>query len=206
MGKKSGLITCKHCGQVIAASAKTCPHCGGKNGKPVYKKWWFWVLVGFFAIGIMGNAVGEKSATVKSENSAQPKNTLSQNIGESVTEATKDTPTPIPVPTEKPQDKVPTEYRNALKKAETYSEMMQMSKKGIYDQLTSEYGEKFDADAAQYAIDNVTADWNANALAKAKEYQKTLAMSKSAIYDQLTSEYGEKFTAEEAQYAVDNLE
>ena len=41
MGKKSGLITCKHCGQVIAASAKTCPHCGGKNGKPVYKKWWF---------------------------------------------------------------------------------------------------------------------------------------------------------------------
>ena len=38
MGKKSGLITCKHCGQVIAASAKTCPHCGGKNGKPVYKK------------------------------------------------------------------------------------------------------------------------------------------------------------------------
>ena len=206
MGKKSGLITCKHCGQVIAASAKTCPHCGGKNGKPVYKKWWFWVLVGFFAIGIMDNAVGEKSATVKSENSVPPKNTLCQNIGESVTEATKDTHTPIPVPTEKPQDKVPTEYRNALKKAETYSEMMHMSKKGIYDQLTSEYGEKFDADAAQYAIDNVTADWNANALAKAKEYQKTLAMSKSAIYDQLTSEYGEKFTAEEAQYAVDNLE
>ena len=131
---------------------------------------------------------------------------MSQNIGESVTEATKDTHTPIPVPTEKPQDKVPTEYRNALKKAETYSEMMHMSKKGIYDQLASEYGEKFDADAAQYAIDNVTADWNANALAKAKEYQKTLAMSKSAIYDQLTSEYGEKFTAEEAQYAVDNLE
>ena len=47
MGKKSSLITCKHCGQVIAASAKACPHCGGKNGKPVYKKWWFWVLVGF---------------------------------------------------------------------------------------------------------------------------------------------------------------
>ena len=80
MGKKSSLITCKHCGQVIAASAKACPHCGGKNGKPVYKKWWFWVLVGFFAIGIMGNAVGEKSATVKSENSVPPKNTLSQNI------------------------------------------------------------------------------------------------------------------------------
>lgn len=98
------------------------------------------------------------------------------------------------------------EEKNALKKAETYSNMMSMSKRGIYDQLTSEYGEKFPADAAQYAIDNLEADWNANALAKAKTYQSTMSMSKSAIYDQLTSEYGEKFTAEEAQYAIDHLE
>ena len=83
---------------------------------------------------------------------------------------------------------------------------MHMSKRGIYDQLVSEYGEKFPEDAAQYAMDNIDADWNANALAKAKEYQKLMAMSASAIYDQLTSDYGEKFTAEEAQYAIDNLE
>lgn len=82
---------------------------------------------------------------------------------------------------------------------------MHMSKQGVYDQLTSEYGEQFPADAAQYAVDNVTADWNANALAKAKDYQAQMKMSKSAIYDQLTSEYGEKFTASEAQYAIDNL-
>lgn len=48
---------------------------------------------------------------------------------------------------------------------------MHMSKKGIYDQLVSEYGEQFSAEAAQYAIDNMKADWNANALAKAKSYQ-----------------------------------
>jgi len=83
---------------------------------------------------------------------------------------------------------------------------MHMSKQGIYDQLTSEYGEKFAAEDAQYAIDNMTADWNANALAKAKSYQETMSMSKSAIYDQLVSEYGEKFTAEEAQYAIDHLD
>jgi hypothetical protein len=41
--------------------------------------------------------------------------------------------------------------------------MMHMSKQGIYDQLTSEYGEDFSADAAQYAIDNVQADWKQNA-------------------------------------------
>ena len=102
--------------------------------------------------------------------------------------------------------KVSIEYQNALKKAETYSKMMHMSKQGIYDQLTSEYGEKFPADAAQYAIDNLNADYKANALAKAKTYQQTMSMSKSAIYDQLVSEYGEQFTAEEAQYAIDHLD
>lgn len=99
-----------------------------------------------------------------------------------------------------------TEQKNALKKAESYSNTLYMSKNAIYDQLTSEYGEKFSADAAQYAIDNMKADWNANALKKAKSYQETMSMSKNAIYDQLISEYGEKFTKEEAQYAIDHLD
>lgn len=81
-----------------------------------------------------------------------------------------------------------------------------MSKAAIYDQLVSEYGGQFEADAAQYAIDNIEADWNANALASAKSYQETLHMSKADIYDQLISEYGGQFTEEEAQYAIDNLE
>lgn len=106
----------------------------------------------------------------------------------------------------KPEEvSIPVEYKSALIKAKSYSDLMHMSKLGIYDQLTSEYGEKFSQEAAQYAIDNVEADWNANALKKAKSYQDTMAMSPSAIYDQLISEYGEKFTPEEAQYAIDNL-
>ncbi len=99
-----------------------------------------------------------------------------------------------------------TEEKNALKKAESYSKMMHMSKQSIYDQLTSEYGEKFSADAAQYAIDNMQADFKANALEKAKSYQTTMSMSRNAIYDQLISQYGEKFTKEEAQYAIDHLD
>ena len=98
------------------------------------------------------------------------------------------------------------EEKNALKKAESYSSTMHMSKSKIYDQLTSEYGEAFTPEAAQYAIDNIQADWKANALAKAKSYQSTMNMSKQRIYEQLTSEYGEGFTSEEAQYAIDNLE
>ena len=100
---------------------------------------------------------------------------------------------------------VPQEYTNALEKAEIYSDFMHLSKSKIYEQLTSEYGENFSADAAQYAIDNLKGDYNANALAKAKDYYEQMHMSKNKIYDQLISEYGEAFTTEEAQYAVDNL-
>lgn len=104
------------------------------------------------------------------------------------------------------EDDVPTEYKSALRQAETYSDTMHMSKQGIYDQLVSEYGGQFTEEAAQYAIDNLDANWNENALKSAQNYQETMAMSPAAIYDQLISEYGEKFTEEEAQYAVDNLE
>lgn len=103
------------------------------------------------------------------------------------------------------QEEIPIEFQNALTKAGQYSDMMHMSKQGIYDQLTSEYGEQFSPEAAQYAVDNLQADYKANALEKAKSYQETMAMSPAAIYDQLISEYGEKFTPEEAQYAIDNL-
>jgi hypothetical protein len=107
---------------------------------------------------------------------------------------------------EKGDGDVPAEYTSALNKAETYSELMYMSKKGIYDQLTSEYGEGFTPEAAQYAIDTIDADWNRNALEKAKTYQSEMDMSPAAIHDQLTSEYGEQFTQEQADYAVDHLE
>lgn len=83
---------------------------------------------------------------------------------------------------------------------------MHMSYDGLYDQLTSEYGGQFDADAAQYAVDNVDADWNANALATAKNYSDTMGMSDAELFDQLTSDYGEKFTPEQAQYAIDHLD
>lgn len=101
---------------------------------------------------------------------------------------------------------VPSEYVSALNKANSYSDNMHMSKQGIYEQLTSEYGEKFSEEAAQYAIDNMEADWNYNALQTAQSYSDNMHMSKQGIYDQLISEYGEQFTEDEAQYAVDNVD
>ncbi|WEV58466.1 Ltp family lipoprotein [Bifidobacterium sp. ESL0728] len=107
-----------------------------------------------------------------------------------------------------PQQKkanVPMEYTNALASAKTYSDTMHMSKQGIYDQLTSEAGDKFSAQAAQYAVDNLKADYNANALAAAKSYEKNMHMSPEAIREQLTASAGDKFTPQEADYAIQHL-
>jgi len=103
------------------------------------------------------------------------------------------------------QPDVPAEYKSALSQANTYASTLHLSKKGVYDQLVSEYGGKFTAPAAQYAIDNVKADWNANALAQGKTYQNDLHLSPAAVRDQLVSENGGKFTASEADYAVAHL-
>lgn len=100
---------------------------------------------------------------------------------------------------------IPTEYKSALKSAESYVDLMHFSKQGLFDQLTSEYADKFSQEAAQYAIDNIKADWNKNALKAAKTYQDDMSMSPEGIREQLTSEYADKFTPEEADYAVNHL-
>lgn len=134
---------------------------------------------------------------------AQLNTTTPQTTVQPATDANKDVAPPV---TEKPAEpSVPTEYKSALNKATTYANTMHLSKAGVYDQLTSEYGEKFSPEAAQYAVDNVKANWNDNALQKAKTYQDSMSMSPAAIYDQLTSSYGEKFTPDEANYAIQNL-
>ena len=157
----------------------------------IFKKWWFWVIIVIViaAIAFSGGSDYGKQTAVDSDAGEVVQE-------ESGNEQNSDEPD---------EPDVPKEYESALKKAETYSDMMHMSKAGIYDQLTSEYGEQFSEEAAQYAMDNLDADYKANALAKAESYQDTMNMSPDAIYDQLISEYGEQFTPEEAQYAIDNL-
>ncbi|MBA2796599.1 phage super infection exclusion [Streptococcus pseudoporcinus] len=111
-----------------------------------------------------------------------------------------------PSEVKKEEPKVPMEHKNALKSAENYIATMPFSKARLYDQLTSDAGSKFPADAAQYAIDNIKVDWNKQALKSAKNYMKISPMSTEQLREQLTSEAGEKYTPEEAQYAIDNLD
>ncbi|MDO4498203.1 MAG: Ltp family lipoprotein [Coriobacteriaceae bacterium] len=45
--------------------------------------------------------------------------------------------------------------KNALESAINYRDNLSMSTDAIYDQLVSEYGEKFTPEQAQYAVDNM---------------------------------------------------
>lgn len=157
-----------------------------KNGKTPIWKIVLIVFVVLVVIGALGSGGSDEPSSAPADGGTAPAAQAKDSEPES-------------------EPDVPTEYKSALKKAQSYSELMHMSKQGIYDQLTSEYGEQFSAEAAQYAVDNLQADYNANALAKAKSYQDDMSMSPEAIRDQLTSEYGEKFTQEEADYAIANL-
>lgn len=164
---------CKYYKTEIPFDAKICPQCRKKqkgNG--------CLVAVGVVAaIGVLGScfaggssdapttATQSTSTTVEStEISAAEENTIETTAKETIV----------------PEANVPTEYKSALKKADIYTNTMHFSKARLYDQLTSESGEKFSAEAAQYAVDNVTTDWKANALASAQNYSDSLHMSKLA--------------------------
>ncbi|WP_422659133.1 Ltp family lipoprotein [Paenibacillus sp. EC2-1] len=187
--------------------------------KPIYKRVWFWVIAAFIVFGAIGANGNDKEPTPVADNSSTNNVDTTQSKSdekgkekekaeekEEVKQEVKEVKEVKEVIEEVKEDIVPREHKSALIKAEMYAKTMSMSKAGIYDQLTSEYGEAFPKEAAQYAIDNIEFDWKEAALKKAQSYAESMSMSDSAIYDQLISEYGEKFTKEEAQYAIDNLE
>ena len=103
------------------------------------------------------------------------------------------------------EEAVPMGHKQALKSAESYLEHSSFSKKGLFRQLTSEYGAGFTEEEAQYAIDNVEVDWKEEAVESAESYLEHSSFSKNELLNQLISEYGAGFTEEEAQYAVEKV-
>jgi hypothetical protein len=62
----SKMTNCKSCGAEIATSAKSCPKCGAKNKKPIWKRVWVWIL----AVIILFAAIGSTGGSSDTDTSA----------------------------------------------------------------------------------------------------------------------------------------
>lgn len=96
--------------------------------------------------------------------------------------------------------------QNAYRAAQSYLEYTAFSRAGLLEQLTSEYGEGYPPEDAEFAVARIEAeggvDWNAEAAEAAQSYLEFMAFSRQGLLDQLTSEYGGGFTPEQAEYGV----
>lgn len=104
--------------------------------KPIYKRVWFWVVivVAVIAIGGAAGGSGSDSGSSSSTDVASQQAVQVDSSQESSSDASAETTIQEQEPVEE-EPEVPTEYKSALTKAETYSEMMHMSKQGFMTSL-----------------------------------------------------------------------
>ena len=99
--------------------------------------------------------------------------------------------------------------QNAVKTALNYVDLMAFSRKGLIDQITSEYADNFPREDAEYAISylekNELVDWNEEAAQCAQNYIDLMSFSRDGLFQQMTSESGDKFTKEQTEYALSQV-
>ena len=99
--------------------------------------------------------------------------------------------------------------KNAVKSALNYLQFSPFSHNGLVAQLSSEYGDNYPKEDAEFAVsyleDNGKVDWNEQAVKAAKNYLEFSSFSREGLIDQLCSEYGDQYTREQAEYAVDQV-
>lgn len=184
------MTVCETCGGEIAASAKTCPHCGAKHKvkKPVYKRPWFWILIVGFVILMLPDT------STKTQEPEKPAQSVAEQTQAPVQSAESSEPG-------KEESALPawtTAQKNVMAKAKAYLGYTAFSYSGLIEQL--EY-EKFTHEEAVWAADNCNADWNEQAVFMAKAYLDYTSFSYSGLIEQL--EYA-GFTAEQATHGADS--
>ena len=76
------LIKCKSCSAEIAKSAKSCPSCGAKNKKPIYKKIWFWVIAVIIVVAATSGGSGDDTSDNTTQQTASLDNSTDSNSAE----------------------------------------------------------------------------------------------------------------------------
>lgn len=136
---KDKMTTCKHCGQEIAASAKVCPHCGGKNKLPIYKRWWFIAIIVIIVLAAIGGS-GSSDSSGSTSSTATSKTAVSSSSSEAAIEYTAYTVTELSEDLDS----------NALKAADKY--------KGQYVELTGRLS-VIDSNGKYISIVDSTDEW-----------------------------------------------
>lgn len=136
---KDKMTTCKHCGQEIAASAKVCPHCGGKNKPPIYKRWWFIAIIVIIVLAAIGGS-GSSDSSGSTSSTATSKTAVSSSSSEAAIEYTAYTVTELSEDLDS----------NALKAADKY--------KGQYVELTGRLS-VIDSNGKYISIVDGTDEW-----------------------------------------------
>lgn len=140
--KNKRLTTCKACKKEIAKSAKVCPYCGAKNKKPIYKKWWFWLIIicligGIGSGGSDENKNDDTNRTVIEQPSESTQPTENTQPAENVQSTENTQPTEKTQPTESTQPTDSTQSAESTQPAET--------KKNSYESVLAEYTAKLQA-------------------------------------------------------------
>lgn len=155
------------------------------------------VLGGFVLIGAVagGNETDKKNET----------KTSTTTIGEWMRDAiplpdlrplVDNTTVSSPTTTTTIQDSLTVSQENAVRKAESYVELMPFSRSGLIDQLKYE---GYSPEDSTFAVDSLNVDWNGQAVKKAESYLELMPFSYSGLIDQLKYE---GFTQEQAEYGV----
>lgn len=131
-----------------------------------------------------GRGAGSSRVYRKVSDSSSPKNFIPEKFGSNTT-ANHDA------------ENVTSGMKNALKKAESYLQIMAFSRQGLIDQL--EY-DGFTYSEAAYAADECGADWYEQAAKKAESYLEIMSFSRQGLIDQL--EY-DGFLYDQAVHGVD---
>lgn len=166
------------------------------------------LIVGFllFIIGVAIPSNSDSKESKKSTTSVSTTETKKEETKVTSQSSTKKPKTSSKVLTaqEKAIDGLTGNSLAQTKTAISYLYTGHMSKQGLYDQLTSEYGSQMTVDEANNAINRIDplVNWNNLAILSAKSYRETGNLTGQALIDQLTSEYGSRFTPEQAQYGV----
>lgn len=92
--------------------------------------------------------------------------------------------------------------KNAVRSANQYLSMQGFSREGLIQQLSSDYGDRYNRSDATVAVNSLNVDWNEQAVRSARQYLQMQGFSCRGLIDQLSSSYGDGYTESQATYGA----